>query len=92
MIKLAVSGCQGRMGQRITALALEDKKFKLTTLLEHPNHPKASERVSNIKIAAVPDSLKESDVLIEFTSPAATLNHLKVCQKQKTPMHLQLAV
>ena len=34
MIKLAVSGCQGRMGQRITLLALDDKDFVIQTLLE----------------------------------------------------------
>lgn len=81
MIKLAVSGCHGRMGQRITFLATEDKDFKITNLLEHKDHPKSSENLQGIKVNTDPETLKGSDVLIEFTSPEATLHHLKVCQK-----------
>lgn len=79
MIRLAVSGCQGRMGQRITHLALEDKAFQVTTLLEHKDHPKVSEPIQDIKISTTPDDLKGSDVLIEFTTPEATLKNLNAC-------------
>ncbi len=81
MIKLAVSGCQGRMGQRITALALNDKVFKISTLLESSNRSDVPERVCNLPVSLDADTLKGSNVLIEFTSPEATIEHLKVCQK-----------
>jgi 4-hydroxy-tetrahydrodipicolinate reductase len=86
MIKLAVSGCQGRMGQRITQLAIADKDFKITTLLEHKDHPQAQGLVGGIKIQTDPAALKGCDVLIEFTSPQATLEHLTFCQKYKVKM------
>jgi 4-hydroxy-tetrahydrodipicolinate reductase len=80
-IKLAVSGCQGRMGQRITALALKDKDFKISALLENKNRPDVPLMSNNIPVNFESDALKGSKVLIEFTSPDATIEHLKVCQK-----------
>lgn len=81
MIKLAVSGCQGRMGQRITALALNDKIFKISALLENKDRPDVLGQAFNIPVSFDFQDLKGSDVLIEFTSPEATIEHLKVCQK-----------
>jgi len=86
MIKLAISGCQGRMGLRISHLAQEDKNFKIVALLEQPNHPAISGQVDKVKITSDPDSIKGADVLIEFTSPEATLTHIAACQKHKVKM------
>ncbi len=79
MIKLAVSGCQGRMGQRISHLAFSDGEFKVTTLLENKNHPQSNENIQGIKISSSPEALKGNDVLIEFTTPEATIEHVKAC-------------
>jgi len=81
MIKLAISGCQGRMGQRITALALQDKGFKISALLENKNRPDVPLLSHNIPVNFEDAALKGSKVLIEFTTPEATLAHLKACQK-----------
>ena len=55
MINIAVSGCQGRMGQSIIRLALEDKAFALSALLEHKDHPKVNETIHNLKMEAAID-------------------------------------
>jgi 4-hydroxy-tetrahydrodipicolinate reductase len=81
MIKLAVSGCQGRMGQRITTLALLDKTFKISALLENKNRPDVPLLSHDIPVNFEDAALKGSDVLIEFTTPEATIAHLKSCQK-----------
>jgi 4-hydroxy-tetrahydrodipicolinate reductase len=86
MIKLAVSGCQGRMGQRITALALNDKTFKISVLLENKDRGDVPDRVCNIPVEFDSNELKGSKVLIEFTSPEATIEHLKACVKHKVNM------
>ena len=86
MIKLAISGCQGRMGNRITHLAVEDKVFKVSTLLEHSAHPKVNEPVAGIKIQTDSSALKGCHVLIEFTTPDATLEHIETCLKYKAGM------
>ncbi|MDE2027011.1 MAG: 4-hydroxy-tetrahydrodipicolinate reductase [Candidatus Omnitrophica bacterium] len=81
MIKLAVSGCRGRMGQRITELALQDKAFKIAALLENKNRQDVPLLSHNIPINFEDAALKGSGVLIEFTTPDATLAHLKSCQQ-----------
>jgi 4-hydroxy-tetrahydrodipicolinate reductase len=86
MIKLAVSGSQGRMGQRITQLALEDKEFKLSALLEYKEHPKVNTKVNNITVSGDANAIKGSNVLIEFTLPDATMENLKIAVKHKVPM------
>ncbi len=86
MIKLAISGCQGRMGARIVTLAQADNKFKITTLLEHANHPDLNKEINGVKIASNASALKGAGVLIEFTAPDATMIHLEECVKQKVKM------
>lgn len=86
MIKLAISGCQGRMGQRILDLALRDKSFKVSCLLEHKGRPGVLSSTFGLPVSFNSDALKGSDVLIEFTSPEATMENLKACQKYGVKM------
>ena len=86
MIKLAVSGCCGRMGQRITALALQEKVFKLSALLEGQARPDTPAKMHNVSVNFSNEALKGSNVLIEFTTPEATIANLKACVKHKVNM------
>ena len=86
MIKLAVSGCCGRMGQRITALSLKEKVFKLSALLEGQSRPETPAKLHNIPVSFNNDAIKGSNVLIEFTVPEATIANLKACVKHKVNM------
>jgi 4-hydroxy-tetrahydrodipicolinate reductase len=86
MIYLAISGCHGRMGQSITRLALQDDSFAVTTLLEHIDHPKAHEGINDMRVDTDVAALKNSDVLIEFTTPQATIDHLQACQQYGVKM------
>ena len=79
MIPIAINGCQGRMGQRITQLAMQDKDFKITALLEHPDHPLINKIYEGILISSEPTAVKKSKVLIDFTSPDSTMACLKTC-------------
>ena len=79
MIPIAINGCQGRMGQRITQLAMQDKDFEITALLEHPDHPLINKIYEGILISAEPAAVKGSKVFIDFTSPESTLAHLETC-------------
>lgn len=80
MIKLSISGCLGRMGQSINRLASQDKEFEIHTLLEHKNHPQVTQIINNKKITSSNSDLMGSDVLIEFTSPEATMENLEFCK------------
>ena len=69
------------MGQRITALAIKDKAFKISAFLENKNCPDVPLYFHNIPVNFEDAALKASDVLIEFTTPEATIAHLKACRK-----------
>ena len=86
MIKLAVSGCLGRMGQRITALAKEDPALIIVTILEDPSHPNIGQSVYPLPISTNAQTLKGAQVLIEFTTPDATIKNLEACVKYKVKM------
>ena len=79
MINLAISGCLGRMGQRIIQLAESDLTFKITALLEREGFIATKSPVQGVTISAAGDAIKGSDILIEFTSPEATLAHIPYC-------------
>lgn len=74
------------MGQSILRLAKDDNTFKVCTLLEHQNHATIDQSLDGIKISSDPESLKGCEVLIEFTTPEATLLHLRSCLKYNVKM------
>ncbi len=86
MIKLAVSGCCGRMGQRITSLALQDKAYKIHALLEGKGRLDLPLSMNGLPIHVDNKALKGADVLIEFTVPQATIANLKACVTNKVNM------
>lgn len=86
MIKLAVTGCQGRIGQRIVILAINDGGFTINALLERPDHPGLGETMNGVTVSASPEALKGSDVLIDFTSPEATLKNVRFCKEHGIKM------
>jgi 4-hydroxy-tetrahydrodipicolinate reductase len=81
MIKLAICGCLGRMGQRITTFAKQDSIFILQTLLEHPNHPQIGQSNDGIIIQSDINQIKNCDVLIDFTSPSSTMENVTFCKQ-----------
>ncbi len=95
MIKLIISGIAGRMGRRIASLSLADSEIKLAGGLEIQGNPGIGEDLGKllglgeqgIKLA---DDLEriidEGDVVVEFSSPQATLEHLQISQKHKKAM------
>ncbi|MFH1656078.1 MAG: 4-hydroxy-tetrahydrodipicolinate reductase [Candidatus Omnitrophota bacterium] len=86
MIKLAISGCAGKMGSRIMNLALNDKEFDVAVALESKGHGAVGSKVGNINITDDAEQIKIADCLIEFTSPEATIEHLKICSKHNKAM------
>ncbi len=86
MIKLAISGCRGRMGRSITRLALNDKSFMVATLLEHKDNPQAQEPINDMPVSIDSSSIKNSDVLIEFTLPEGTMTNLQACVDNNVKM------
>ena len=80
-VKLAISGCMGRMGQQLVKSSRVNKNFKLTTLTEN--------RLIKKKIYGIKPSLnnensfKYVDLIIDFTVPKCTFEILKIASKLK---------
>jgi 4-hydroxy-tetrahydrodipicolinate reductase len=95
MIRLGVAGAMGRMGSSILRLAAQNKKvFEPTLALESSGNAGVGRNVSEanalltglglgqmiVKSAPHAD-WTQLDVLIDFTAPAATLEHARLCSK-----------
>lgn len=92
MIKLVISGIAGRMGKRIGALALKDKDFDIKGALESVDSSFIGKDVGEVLGAGKMDKKVSSDfgkisddcdVVIEFTYPDATIEHLVIARKKK---------
>ena len=80
-VKLAISGCMGRMGQQLIKSSRIDKSFKLIALTEN--------RLIKKNIAGIKpglnheNSFKNVDLIIDFTIPKCTFEILKIASKLK---------
>ena len=80
-LKIAVTGCLGRMGKQIIKSSKNNKDFKLITITEN--------KVVNKKISGLKPQLnsafafKNTNIIIDFTVPKCTLEILKIASKQK---------
>jgi len=83
MIRLAINGCCGKMGQRIINLALSDAEFKIAVALERKNHPQVGTKINNILVTDDARQVKKADVIIDFTQAAATQAILDAALKHK---------
>lgn len=75
MINIIISGIAGRMGSLIAELAKKDSEIKLTGGIEKtgdPNYPSDLESI-----------IDKADVLIDFSTPEATLEHLRISHRHK---------
>jgi len=90
-IKVGIAGCLGRMGQELTKQILEDKNFILVGGFEHKAHPHIGKKISEVTdlksntiIANNASSVfKIADVVIDFSTPQATLSNVKIASITK---------
>lgn len=85
MIKLAISGARGRMGQAIAKLAEVDPEIEITTLLEHAGHPDIGQTFTNVELTGNNAHISGCGALIEFTLPDGTLTNLRAAVRYQVP-------
>jgi 4-hydroxy-tetrahydrodipicolinate reductase len=82
-----VAGAAGRMGSRLVACLAERRDMKLVAALEAPGHPALGRDAGEVagvtplgvKLGADAASALDRDrILVEFSTPEATLEHLRV--------------
>lgn len=86
MIKLAVSGARGRMGQAIAKLADQDPELTLTTLLEHSEHPEIGSAFHGVTLSKENADIAGCGALIEFTLPDGTMKNLEAAVRHNVPI------
>ena len=80
-INLTISGCMGRMGQQLIKTAKNNKKFKIYSLTERKLIKK---KINGIKLQINDESaFKNTDVIIDFSTPKCTFQILKLALKLK---------
>ena len=80
-VKLAITGCLGRMGQQLIKSSKVDKNIKLTTLTENRL---VKNKISGIKASLNEEkAFKDVDLIIDFTVPKCTFEVLKIAVKLK---------
>jgi 4-hydroxy-tetrahydrodipicolinate reductase len=72
MIKVAIAGSNGRMGKRIISLTEKDKDIEIAAKFDIGTKPEPE--------------IAKCDVLIEFTTPQATVKHTIIAEKLKKGM------
>lgn len=96
MIRVAVCGAAGRMGQRILTLAAQKPEvFTPVGAVEKSGHPFIGKKLSEFLevkglSVAVTDSLKNAivsaDAVIDFTAPETSLINAQICADKKVPV------
>jgi 4-hydroxy-tetrahydrodipicolinate reductase len=88
-INLAIAGAAGRMGRQLIEACTQESQTKLTVALEHSessfigNDAGEVAGIGHLGIPIISDLtsvINNFDVLIDFTTPEATLAHLSQCQ------------
>ena len=80
-INLAITGCMGRMGQKLIKSSKLDKSFKIVTLTENK---KINRQINGIKPTInSSEAFNKANVIIDFTVPECTLDMLKIAARLK---------
>jgi len=88
MIKLGITGACGKMGRRIFELAAFDKDFEVALALEKKGTPLIGRELGKLRVSSNLDGLFLVDVLVDFTLPEATDEHLDYVAKYKKALVL----
>lgn len=95
MIKIAVCGAAGKMGSAVIKLIVCDKNLKLTGAVEADNFPSIGKDIgllagvgkTGVQLTGdLNKSINESDVVIDFSAPEATLKNIGIAKANKKPV------
>ena len=86
-MKIAIAGAAGRMGQMLVREIERTEGASLAGALEGPGSKALSTETGGVKIVAdAAAAIATANVLIDFTVPAATVAHAKVCAEKGVSM------
>jgi len=88
MVKVIVCGACGRMGRRIIDILSQDEDTELVGAIEAKTHKALGTQVTpEVKVTDnLGKIIDRAEVVIDFTSPQASLENLEVASRFKKPM------
>ncbi|HAD80959.1 MAG: 4-hydroxy-tetrahydrodipicolinate reductase [Candidatus Edwardsbacteria bacterium RIFOXYD12_FULL_50_11] len=89
MINLIICGAGGRMGQALIEACRENSDFTIAGLIESQGHSMIGQKFGDTLPELSADLGKiidQGDVVIDFTSPEASLNNARIAAQHKKPM------
>ena len=92
MLRIAIHGAAGRMGQRLVALASADPELSVVAAIESREHPRLGEDagvVAGVTALGIPitDNLTvPADVVIDFSVPASAEACIEACRQKQIPL------
>jgi 4-hydroxy-tetrahydrodipicolinate reductase len=86
-MKIAVAGAGGRMGATLIQAIEDDGALVLAAALDAPGSAPIGREVGGVKVTAdIAAAVAGCDVLIDFTRPEGTLQHLEACVQRSKGM------
>ncbi len=94
MVKIAITGISGRMGRAIAGCVEEDERTTLAGALEAEGHPWIGKNLSeltgmntSVVVTDRPEeAFRDADVVIDFTTPEATMKNMEVAAELGKPL------
>ena len=91
-LRIAMQGASGRMGARILAMIADDPTLVTAAALDRPGHPRLGDDAGEVlglgrlDVPLETDLTREVDVVIDFSTPAATLAIVRTCVDRSIPL------
>jgi len=87
MIKILICGAAGKMGRMIIDRVLSESELELVGAVESKGNRSVGKPIGKIKITdGLENVVKSCDIVIDFTSPNATIGNLETARKNKKPI------
>ncbi len=81
-IKVVVAGAGGKMGQTLIEGVRADESLVLAAALDVKGSPAVGTSIGGVKVGSdIGKAIAAGDVLIDFTRPAGTIEHLEACAR-----------
>jgi 4-hydroxy-tetrahydrodipicolinate reductase len=86
-LRVVIAGAGGKMGRTLIDAVLADGSLALAAALEAKASPMQGERIGGIRIGSdIGRAVASGDVLIDFTRPEGTIEHLGACARLGKPI------
>ena len=81
-LRVAIAGAGGKMGQTLLEAVLADKSLQLAAALDARGSAASGRVIGGLKVGTdVGKAVAGCDVLIDFTRPEGTIEHLEACAR-----------